>query len=125
MQKIKQEHSDATFAYVYDINRGVFIKARWQEEVKSGKNKGQMKEKSERLPNPEASSIQEVLNLFNKDSKVEWVKKDFEMPLEKVWKKAKEAFTKQKVLDIIKYTETSLGERGPLKEEKLGERLFG
>ena len=37
----------------------------------------------------------------------------------------KKAFTKDRVRDIIKYTESGMQDRGPLEERKLGERLFG
>lgn len=125
LKELKQSHPDLNIAYVYDINKGISIKARWEEEAKSGKYKGQMREKSEKLPNPEATSINEILKIWNSDSKVEWTKKDFNLPMEKVWGKAKKAFRGDKLRNIIDYTSSALGERGPLKEEKLGERLFG
>jgi hypothetical protein len=116
---IKQEHPKATLAYVYDINKGIFLKARWMKEATRGKFKGQMRETSERLPNPEATTIQGIIDIWNKDSKVKWEKKDFNLPLEKVWKKAKLGFTKDKIKNIIKYTESALKDRGPLKEYKV------
>jgi len=123
---IKQERPEATLAYVYNINSGMYLKARWKEEAKRGKYKGQMIEKSKRLPNPEATSISGIIDIWNKDSKVKWEKKDFELPLEKVWNKAKLGFTKNKIKNIIKYTESALKDRGPLKEDKnLGIKIFG
>lgn len=124
-EELKNIHPIKSIAYVYDINKGIFLKVRWNEEAQRGKYKGQMREKSERLPNAEAKSISEILNIWNSDSKVKWEKKDFNLPLEKVWKKARKAFGKDKIQSIIKYTDGALGERGPLKEEKLGLRLFG
>lgn len=124
-KEIQKEKNDPYLAYVYNINQGISLKARWKEESQRGKYKGQLKDKFERLPNVEAKTISEIISLWNSDSTVIWTKKDFALPLEKVWEKAKLGFTKNKIKDIIKYTESSLSNKKSLKEGKLGKRLFG
>ncbi len=119
LEQLKQQHPDLTLAYVYDINKGILLKARWQEELKSGKNKGQMKEVSTRLAKPEATTVQEILDLWNTDSKTNWTKEDYALPLEKVWKKAKQAFTSDKLRNIMDYANNALEDRPKLESKTL------
>lgn len=117
LDELKNQHGAVELSYVYDINRGVFIKARWEEELKSGKNKGSMKTKSSRLPSPVATSVGEIIDLWNTDSKVNWERQDFEKPLEKVWEKAKQAFSSKKIDNIKDYTNNSIEKSGREKLE--------
>ncbi len=125
LKKFKKEYPDLTYSYVYDISGGIFIKVRWMKELESGKNKGQMTEKSDRLPGkpklpiPEATTVQEILDIWNTDSKVKWTKEDYSLPLEKVWKKAKQAFTSDKLRNIMDYTNNALEDRPKLESKTL------
>ncbi len=123
LEKLKQLHPDLTLAYVYDINKGIYLKVRWQEEAKAGKNKGQMKEVSARLPVPEFTKVEQMLDLWNTDSKIEWTKKDYNLPLEKVWRKAKQAFSPDKVQNIKDYVNKGLEDRPQLESKMFGNIL--
>lgn len=122
-EQLKQEHPEADLAYVYDMNKGIFLKTRWQEETKSGKNKGKMKEVSTRLQKPEATSVEDILKIWNTDSSIEWTKQDFSLPLEKLWKKAKKSFSTDKLRNIMDYVNPNL-EGKPQLESKLLNTLF-
>jgi len=123
LEELKKQHPDLNLAYVYDINKGIYLKVRWQEEIKAGKNKGQMKEASTRLSLPEATTVQEILDLWNTDSKIEWTKKDYALPLEKIWKKAKQSFSPEKIQNIKDYVNKGLEERPQLESKKLDNML--